>query len=125
MYKRKDNDIFGTSSIGFAPRIENNTFIDPNSAFKKKMEENYEKYTTKVTNTPSSITSKPLDSTKVNEKANFEDNYHKTRKETDLQSNIFYPPTLKPTQTDCSNSRMINSKVQEESNFGRKETLKR
>lgn len=66
MYKRKDNDIFGTSSQNYAPRIENNTFVDPNAAFKKKMEENYQKYAAKVTNTPSSITSKPLDSTKVN-----------------------------------------------------------
>ena len=66
MYKRKDNDIFGTSSIGFAPRIENSSFVDPNAAFKKKMENNYDRYANKVTNTPQSITAKPLDSTKVN-----------------------------------------------------------
>jgi hypothetical protein len=36
MYKRKDSDIFGTSSIGYTPRIENNNYIDPNAAFKKK-----------------------------------------------------------------------------------------
>lgn len=38
MYKRKDNDIFGTSGVGYAPRIENNSYIDPNAAFKKKTE---------------------------------------------------------------------------------------
>lgn len=38
MFKRKDNDIFGTNNIGYAPRIENNKFIDPNAAFKKKTE---------------------------------------------------------------------------------------
>ena len=80
MYKRKDNDIFGTSSIGFAPRIENASYIDPNAAFKKKMEDNYNNYANKITNAPSSITSKPLDSSKVNENAKFEDDYHKTRK---------------------------------------------
>lgn len=72
MYKRKDNDIFGTSALGYAPRIENNSYIDPNAAFKKKMEENYDRYAAKVTNSVPSITAKPLDSTKVNEKASFE-----------------------------------------------------
>jgi hypothetical protein len=38
MYKRKDNDIFGTANIGYAPRIENHAYIDPNAAFKKKTE---------------------------------------------------------------------------------------
>ena len=38
MYKRKDNDIFGTSAIGYAPRISNDSYIDPNAVFKKKME---------------------------------------------------------------------------------------
>ncbi len=41
MYKRKDNDIFGTADIGFAPRIENNVFVDPHAAFKKRTEDNY------------------------------------------------------------------------------------
>ena len=36
MFKRKDNDIFGTGNIGYCPRIENNTYIDPNATFKKK-----------------------------------------------------------------------------------------
>ena len=80
MYKRKDNDIFGTANSGYAPRIENASSIDPNAAFKKKMEENYDRYASKVTNHPHTITSKPLDSTKVNEKVNFEDSYHKFRK---------------------------------------------
>lgn len=30
MYKRKDNDIFGTNTVGYAPRIENDSYIDPN-----------------------------------------------------------------------------------------------
>ena len=38
MYKRKDNDIFGTANIGYAPRIENNLTLDPHAAFKKKTE---------------------------------------------------------------------------------------
>ena len=100
MYKRKDNDIFGTAGTGYAPRIENNSYIDPNAAFKKKTEDNYDRYTSKVTITSSSITAKPLDATRVNEKANFEDNYHKNRKEADLQSSIFYEPTLRPTTKD-------------------------
>ena len=66
MYKRKDNDIFGTANIGYAPRIENSSFVDPNAAFKKKMEENYQHYANKVTNVPTSITAKPFDYTKVN-----------------------------------------------------------
>lgn len=66
MYKRKDNDIFGTSTLGYAPRIENNSYIDPNAAFKKKMEDNYQNYSAKLTNAVPSITAKPLDSTRVN-----------------------------------------------------------
>ena len=38
---RKDNDIFGTNHIGYAPRIENHAYVDPNAAFKKKTEQNY------------------------------------------------------------------------------------
>jgi len=30
MIKQKDNDIFGTNHIGYAPRIQNNNYIDPN-----------------------------------------------------------------------------------------------
>ena len=41
MFKRKDHDIFGTEKVGYAPRIENDSYIDPNAAFKKKMEDNY------------------------------------------------------------------------------------
>lgn len=80
MFKRKDNDIFGTSGIGFAPKIENNSFMDPNSAFKKRSDENYEKYSSKIQNTPHVITRKLQDHSKVNENATFEEDYHKNRK---------------------------------------------
>jgi hypothetical protein len=66
MYRRKDSDIFGTANIGYAPRIENTSYIDPNAAFKKKSEQNYDKYQATLVNTPQTITSRPLDSTKVN-----------------------------------------------------------
>lgn len=35
MYKKQDNDIFGTNNYCFSPRIENNSYIDPNAIFKK------------------------------------------------------------------------------------------
>jgi hypothetical protein len=41
MFKRKDNDIFGTAGLGFAPRIENHTFVDPHAAFRQRTEDNY------------------------------------------------------------------------------------
>lgn len=66
MYKRKDNDIFGTSSIGYSPRIENNNYIDPNAAFKKKTEENYERYASNVNQISRDITAKSKDTSKVN-----------------------------------------------------------
>lgn len=71
MYKKKDNDIFGTSSIGYSPRIQNNLFIDPNAAFKKKTEENYEKYSSQVNQVQRLITAKSRDTSTVNEKAEF------------------------------------------------------
>jgi hypothetical protein len=66
MYKRKDNDIFGTSSIGYTPRIENNNYIDPNAVFKKKTQENYEKYASKVSHVSREITNKSKDTSNVN-----------------------------------------------------------
>jgi len=66
MYKRQDNDIFGTATIGFAPRIENNSFVDPHAAFKKKTEQNYQNYSSKLNNISHVITNKPIDSSKVN-----------------------------------------------------------
>lgn len=36
MFKRKDNDIFGTASLTYTPRIENNSRTDPYAAFKRK-----------------------------------------------------------------------------------------
>ena len=93
MFKRKDNDIFGTGSIRYAPRIENGDYIDPNAAFKKRTEENYEKYASQVNQVPRIISAKSIDSSRVNEKADFEEDYHKNRKKVDMQSSIFYPPT--------------------------------
>lgn len=71
MYKKKDNDIFGTSSVGYCPRIQNDLFIDPNAAFKKKTEENYEKYSSQVNQVQRLITAKSRDTSTVNEKAEF------------------------------------------------------
>lgn len=66
MIKQKDNDIFGTNHIGYAPRIQNNNYIDPNQAFKRKTEENYQKYSQNLANIPKQITGKVKDKTKVN-----------------------------------------------------------
>ena len=93
MFKRKDNDIFGTAGVGFAPRIENNSYVDPHASFRQRTEDNYEKYSSKLNNISHVITHKPVDSTKVNEDVVFEEDYHRNRKEMDLQSSIFYPPT--------------------------------
>ena len=41
MYKRPDSDIFGTKLIQASVKINNDSFVDPNSAFKKKNDENY------------------------------------------------------------------------------------
>lgn len=56
MIKPKDHDIFGTADIKFAPRITNNSYVDPNAAFKKKMNENYENYSSKLQNGSHPIT---------------------------------------------------------------------
>lgn len=69
MYKKKDNDIFGTSTVSYCPRIQNDNFIDPNAAFKKKTEENYEKYASQVNQVQRLITAKSRDISAVNEKA--------------------------------------------------------
>ena len=97
MFKRKDNDIFGTDSQKPAPRIQNDSYIDPHAAFKRKTEQNYSRYASKLTSTPQSITLQPLDSSNVNEQAAFGDTYQRNRKEADMQSSIFYEPTQKLT----------------------------
>lgn len=37
MKKPQDSDIFGTKSIGYTPRIQNNEVVDPNINFRMKM----------------------------------------------------------------------------------------
>ena len=71
MFKRKDNDIFGTANIGYAPRINNPSTLDPNAAFHQRMEDNYNNYANKVGNIPHTITGRPLDASNVNEKVSF------------------------------------------------------
>jgi hypothetical protein len=71
MYKRKDSDIFGTASIGYAPRIQNPSSVDPHAAFRKKTDENYQRYQAALTTTPQTITGRPLDACRVNEEAAF------------------------------------------------------
>lgn len=44
MYKRADSDIFGTKTIHQHPQIINESSIDPNEAFKRKNNENYDQY---------------------------------------------------------------------------------
>ena len=36
MFKRPDSDIFGTKQIDQCYKIKNDSFFDPNEAFKKK-----------------------------------------------------------------------------------------
>lgn len=71
MYKKKDNDIFGTSAIGYSPRIHNDLYIDPNAAFKKKTEENYNNYSSQVNQVQRLITAKSRDTSTANERAEF------------------------------------------------------
>lgn len=71
MFKRKDNDIFGTANLGFAPRIENDSYVDPHAAFRQRTEDNYQRYSAKLNNISHVITHKPVDSSKVNENADF------------------------------------------------------
>jgi hypothetical protein len=64
------------------------------------------------------FTGKSKDTSRVNEKAEFDDNYHKSRKEADLQSSIFYPPQQMNKQHPPVQEQP--KKVAEEVNFGRK-----
>lgn len=48
MNRRQDTDIFGAKSAPVAPRIQNDSYVDPNAAFKKNMESQYNNYKTKV-----------------------------------------------------------------------------
>jgi hypothetical protein len=125
MYKRKDSDIFGTANVGYAPRIHNPTTVDPHAAFRKRTELNYERYQAALTSTPQTITARPLDACKVNEEADFEEDYHRLRKEQDMQSSIFYPPSKRPPSArQDENDPQLANKPQE-GNYGRKEVFKR
>lgn len=103
MKKPQDSDIFGTKFIGYAPRITNQLYYDPNSQFQAKMDAQYEAYSRKITpvssmhstNTNFNVGSNGSSLNthayaKVNEEAEFDENYHKVRKDADMQSNIFY-----------------------------------
>ena len=50
MKKHQDTDIFGAKSAPVAPRITNDSFVDPNAAFNRRMEEQYNSYKNKVEN---------------------------------------------------------------------------
>jgi hypothetical protein len=126
MYKRKDSDIFGTADLGYAPRIHNPDHVDPNAAFRKRTELNYDRYQAGLTVTPQTITARPPVASQVNEAVQFEEDYHRTRKEQDMQSSIFYPPTARPNlsrQLDTENDPRIANK--QEPSYGRKEVFKR
>lgn len=56
MKKPQDSDIFGTKSIGYTPRIQNNEVVDPNINFRMKMQAQYDAYTKKLSN-PNRFTS--------------------------------------------------------------------
>lgn len=50
MFKRPDSDIFGTKQIQPVVRIKNDSYVDPNEAFKRKNDENFVKYNQKIGN---------------------------------------------------------------------------
>jgi hypothetical protein len=50
MFKRPDSDIFGTKQLDQAVKIKNDSYVDPNEAFKKKNDENFGKYMQKLGN---------------------------------------------------------------------------
>lgn len=50
MYKRPDSDIFNTRNIEASTKIKNDSFVDPNEAFKKKNDENYQVYANRIGN---------------------------------------------------------------------------
>ena len=103
MYRRADSDIFGTKNQEATIKIKNDSFVDPNSAFKKKNDENYQLYANRVGNIGRKNVEGNPEMTKVNEKVTFNDEYHKNRKEKDLQSSIFYEPVTysRPQTAQC------------------------
>ena len=125
MYRRKDHDIFGTEGVGFAPRISNDATVDPHAAFRAKTEQNYQQYANRVTNTPQTISRKEIDSSRVNERVDFGEQYHKERKGNDMQSSIFYPPTHHPTVQTHTSPKKVEPLSPRDANYGRKNTFSR
>ena len=100
MKRPQDSDIFGTKNERVAPRISNDEKINPNAHFQSKMDAQYDRYASyhNPRHRPS-MTESQVTFTKVNEEADFDQNYPKNRKNDDMQSTIFYEPTM-------GNSRM-------------------
>lgn len=48
MKRPQDSDIFGTKSERVAPRIVNAEKVDPNAAFQKKMDAQYDRYANSI-----------------------------------------------------------------------------
>lgn len=95
MKKPQDSDIFGTKSYTSAPRIQNNERVDPNAHFQAKLDAQYDQYSKKIGSTQrGTFTNTPTNLSKVNEEANFDENYHKFKKDADMQSSIFYEPSI-------------------------------
>ena len=102
MYKPKDSDIFNTKNQVVHPLISTPPTERPISAFERKTNQNYQQYTASLVNPKQTITKSVVHKGKVNEDANFEEGYHRQRKENDLQSSIFYPPTARITRKDVT-----------------------
>ena len=68
MKRPQDSDIFGTKSERVAPRIVNMEKTDPNAAFQKRMDAQYDRYANSLsTHGRSTFTSGMQEFTKVNE----------------------------------------------------------
>lgn len=93
MKRPQDSDIFGTKSTTFAPRIRNDSKVDPNAEFQARMDAQYEAYARKIGSSHRGAFDPKVLTAKVNEEANFDEHYHHSRKDADLQSTIFYEPT--------------------------------
>jgi hypothetical protein len=132
MKKPQDSDIFGTKSLGYAPRIVNQQQVDPNLQFQINMEAQFNSYSQKVGSTHKPSFANKTEQTKVNEQAQFNENYHRSRKEADLQSSIFYEPppsTPNPAERPRITQRVVPkhayNAAELSANFGKKETLNR
>lgn len=73
MKKPQDSDIFGTKTYSTAPRIVNNSKVDPNAHFQAKLDAQYEQYANKVSNSQKgAFTNDKVQLSKVNEEADFD-----------------------------------------------------